>query len=56
VCSEISAGNAREILTRVQTLNSGRRLVVSTVGLGDDQDQGFLTALATENGGQYIKR
>jgi von Willebrand factor type A domain len=49
-------GNAREILTRVQTLNSGRHLVVSTVGLGDDQDEGFLTALATENGGQYIKR
>jgi hypothetical protein len=29
---------------------------VSAIGLGDDQDETFLTALATQNGGQYVKK
>ena len=48
--------SAAEILGRVRTLNAGRRVTVSTVGLGGDQDEGFLTALAAENGGRYVKK
>jgi uncharacterized protein YegL len=49
-------GNPNDILARVKALNNGRRVVVSTVGLGADQDENFLAALATQNGGQYMKK
>jgi uncharacterized protein YegL len=48
--------NAADILTRVRELNAQRHVVVSTVGLGGDQDERFLTQLATENGGRYVKK
>lgn len=48
--------NAAEILTHVRTLNATRRVMVSTVGLGADQDERFLTTLAAENGGRYVKK
>jgi uncharacterized protein YegL len=48
--------SAADILTRVRELNAQRHVVVSTVGLGGDQDERFLTALATENGGRYVKK
>ena len=51
-------GGDQEILSRVRALNGSRRvqLAVSAIGLGDDQDEVFLTALATQNGGQYVKK
>jgi len=48
--------SAADILARVRELNAQRHVVVSTVGLGGDQDERFLTALATENGGHYVKK
>jgi uncharacterized protein YegL len=48
--------NAADILNRVRELNAQRHVVVSTVGLGGDQDERFLTQLATENGGRYVKK
>jgi hypothetical protein len=47
---------ANEILARVRELNGTRKIVVSTVGLGGDQDEKFLAALAAENGGKYVKK
>jgi hypothetical protein len=49
-------GSARDILARVRALNNGRRVIVSAIGLGGDQDEAFLGALAQENGGQYVKK
>ena len=51
-------GGDQEILSRVRALNGSRRapVMVSAIGLGDDQDETFLTALATQNGGQYVKK
>jgi uncharacterized protein YegL len=47
---------ANDILAHVRSLNATRQLKVQTVGLGKDQDEQFLRALATENGGQYVKK
>jgi uncharacterized protein YegL len=47
---------AADILSRVRELNAQRHLVVSTVGLGADQDERFLTDLAAQNGGRYVKK
>ena len=47
---------AQDILAKVRELNASRHITVSTVGLGGDQDQAFLSALAKENGGQYVKK
>jgi hypothetical protein len=49
-------GSPDQILAQVRTLNAHRHLVISTVGLGADQDERFLTALANENGGQYVRK
>jgi uncharacterized protein YegL len=49
-------GGAADILSHVRTLNAGRRVTISTVGLGGDQDEAFLNALAAENGGRYVKK
>jgi uncharacterized protein YegL len=48
--------NAADILARVHELNAQRHVVVSTVGLGGDQDERFLTDLAAQNGGRYVKK
>ena len=45
-----------QILAQVRSLNAQRHVPVSTVGLGGDQDERFLTALATENGGHYVRK
>lgn len=45
-----------QILAYVQSLNANRHVVVSTVGLGADQDERFLTALALQNGGRYVRK
>jgi Mg-chelatase subunit ChlD len=49
-------GRANDILNHVRTLNARRGITVSTVGLGGDQDEEFLAALATQNGGRYVKK
>ena len=49
-------GAANEILNHVRMLNARRRITVSTVGLGGDQDEEFLAALANQNGGHYVKK
>jgi uncharacterized protein YegL len=48
--------SAGDILARVRALNAQRKVVISTVGLGADQDERFLSALAQENGGRYVKK
>jgi uncharacterized protein YegL len=48
--------SAADILAAVRGLNAQRHIVVSTVGLGADQDERFLTELAAENGGHYVKK
>jgi uncharacterized protein YegL len=48
--------NATDILSLVRTLNGQRHVVVSTVGLGADQDERFLGQLASENAGHYVKK
>jgi hypothetical protein len=48
--------SAADILNRVRELNAQRHVVVSTVGLGGDQDEAFLTKRAAENGGRYVKK
>jgi len=48
--------SAADILTYVRGANAARHVVISTVGLGADQDERFLTALAAENGGHYVKK
>ncbi len=45
-----------EILQTVGQLNQSHRVVVSTIGLGDDQDERFLRTLAAQNGGRYVKK
>ena len=49
-------GSAADILNHVRSLNARRRVVISTVGLGGDQDESFLSALAKQNGGHYVKK
>jgi hypothetical protein len=44
------------ILEEVRTLNAQRRLTISTIGLGGDQNERFLAALASENGGHYVRK
>lgn len=53
---EPTDASTADILTRVRQLNSNRRMVVNTVGLGPDQDEDFLRSLAEQNGGAYVKR
>jgi uncharacterized protein YegL len=48
--------SAAEILSQVSALNASRHIIVSTVGLGADQDERFLTDLAAQNGGHYVKK
>lgn len=45
-----------DILAFVRKMNAGRHVAISTVGLGADQDERFLTALAVENGGRYVRK
>jgi len=45
-----------EILLRVKDWNRLARIVVHTVGVGQDHDGSFLRRLAEENGGQYTSR
>lgn len=45
-----------EILNKVKNWNSLQRVVINTIGLGDDQDKEFLSKLATENKGVYIEK
>jgi uncharacterized protein YegL len=48
--------SADEILRLVTTRNRTKRVVVNTVGLGEDQDENFMRTLASQNGGQYFKK
>jgi uncharacterized protein YegL len=45
-----------QIVQYVRQLNAGRGVMVSTVGLGADQDERFLTTLANDNGGRYVRK
>jgi uncharacterized protein YegL len=49
-------GSPDHILTTVHNLNAQRKVQISAVGLGDDQDAKFLTNLAKQNGGQYVQK
>lgn len=51
-----SDGSDGEILKRVAALNTGRTVVIHTIGLGDDQDEAFLRSLAEQNGGTYVRK
>ena len=44
------------IVAEVRGLNAQRRLAISTIGLGGDQNERFLGALASENGGRYVRK
>lgn len=44
---------AERILERVRELNEEHGVITHTVGLGTDQDENFMAALAQENGGLY---
>lgn len=44
------------ILERVRGLNVAKMVSINTIGLGNDQDETFMNALAYENGGTYIKK
>ena len=44
------------ILERIARMNAGRGMIIHTVGLGDDQDGRFLSALAQRNGGRYSRK
>lgn len=48
--------SAAQILEAVQHLNSDKRMIIHTIGLGPDQDVDFLSRLAQENGGTYVAR
>jgi uncharacterized protein YegL len=48
--------SADQILADVRGLNAQRRVTISTIGLGGDQNERFLGALAGENGGQYVRK
>jgi len=48
--------NPDRILADVRTWNAQRRIAISTIGLGGDQNERFLGALAAENGGHYVRK
>lgn len=47
---------ADKIVEQTTGWNSQKRVVVHTIGLGEDCDADFLKALASRNGGKYIDR
>ena len=51
-----SDGSADAIRQRVRALNPDGRVTLHAVGLGGDQNEAFLDALARENGGRYVRR
>ena len=44
------------IVREVKRLNKARGITIHTIGVGDKHNAGFLRALATESGGQYLAR
>lgn len=51
--SEGTYTDPEDILREVRELNQLRRIVIHTIGIGDFQE-GFLEALATQNGGVFV--
>lgn len=47
-------GNAAEIRKEIAARNRQVGAVIHTIGLGDDQDRGFLMDVAQDNNGRYI--
>lgn len=45
-----------EILNEAKKWNSLQRVVINTIGLGEDQDKDFLNKLASQNKGVYIEK
>jgi len=48
--------STQRIINEVQTINNDYRVKINTIGLGGDQDAGFMTRLARNNGGTYVRR
>lgn len=44
-----------DILKEVSTLNTTKKVVIHSIGLGQDKDAVFLQNLATQNGGHIMK-
>ena len=51
-----SDGSRDKILEEVKKLNSKRKVVINTIGLGDDKDEQFMEDLADQNGGKYLEK
>jgi Mg-chelatase subunit ChlD len=47
-------GEADDVLQEIRRLNRDHRVVIHCVYLGNEGDVKFLTALAAENGGQFV--
>ena len=48
--------NPQGILEAVKNWNSGQKVKINTIGLGEDCDKDFMKKLAEQNGGQFIDR
>lgn len=49
-----TSSTPQQVISMVRGHKRNKRFVVSTVGVGDNMGQSFLTSLARENGGSYI--
>ncbi len=50
-----SDASSDKILKEIKSLNNGR-VIIHSVGLGDDKDEDFMKALADENNGVYTEK
>jgi uncharacterized protein YegL len=48
--------NPDGIVSKVKEWNSSRKVIIHTIGLGEDCDKEFMKKLASENGGQFIDK
>ncbi len=45
-----------EILAKIREMNRLRKIIIHTIGVGREQVEGFMRALAEENGGKFVRR
>ncbi|HEY0372864.1 MAG TPA: VWA domain-containing protein [Thermoanaerobaculia bacterium] len=50
-----TTGEVRDLVRQLQQGRKGQRVIINTIGVGDDQDPQLLCELATENGGVYVR-
>ncbi len=48
-----SDGNKESILKEVDKLNKNKKVIIHSIGLGDDKDEDFMKGLAADNNGFY---